>query len=185
MDSTLVTLLNEEIRLFISPRQTYDSVTLPALSPITRGSFDYSGLELDRDQERVRTKLSIAEASDSLHDCKGLLSWWLAKAFPILSLSIGPDSAHGSKEADRNPDPNPDHNPNPADSNSVPILDPIHDPNFLSQKLPYKEDSPVSVQSFMADLVGFKGVGRRVDEYVTHHVGQSALSKVGGEHMQG
>lgn len=46
------------------------------------------------------------------------------------------------------------------------------------------EDSPVQIECFIRDLVENRGVGKRVDEYVSHHVGISALSKMGGSAMQ-
>ena len=46
------------------------------------------------------------------------------------------------------------------------------------------EDSPVQIESFIRDLVENRGAGKRVDEYVSHHVGLSALSKMGGSAMQ-
>lgn len=101
--------------------------------------------------------LSIAEIGEENeeHSCRGLLAWWLSRVF--FSLSIVP------------------LNQNPKGWNE----------KLKMMESDVSTPEVVTVDSFLSDLRVYTGAGRAVDEYITHHVGQSGLSKVGGEHMRG
>jgi hypothetical protein len=107
------------------------------------------------------TPISAAEAVDDDHRFKGLMCWWLEKVFPAFLI-----------------------NPKKTKDRSIPkssiaeILKPHQAFSFLS------EEAPLPHESFIRDLAENRGAGKRVDEYLSHHIGLSALSKLGGSSTQ-
>ena len=107
------------------------------------------------------TPISAAEALDDDHRFKGLMCWWLEKVFPAFLI-----------------------NPKKMKDRSVPkssiaeIIKPHQAFSFLS------EEAPLPHESFIRDLAENRGAGKRVDEYLSHHIGLSALSKLGGSSTQ-
>ena len=104
---------------------------------------------------------SAAEVVDDEHRFKGLMRWWLEKVFP--AFLINP-----KKLKDRST----------PKSQIAEILKPHQSFSFLS------EDAPLPHDSFIRDLADNRGAGKRVDEYLSHHIGLSALSKLGGSSTQ-
>ena len=104
---------------------------------------------------------SAAEVVDDDHRFKGLMRWWLEKVFPAFLI-----------------------NPKKIKDRSTPktqiaeILKPHQAFSFLSEEAPLPHDS------FIRDLADNRGAGKRVDEYLSHHIGLSALSKLGGSSTQ-
>jgi hypothetical protein len=107
------------------------------------------------------TPISAAEAVDDDHRFKGLMCWWLEKVFPAFLI-----------------------NPKKMKDRSIPkssiaeIIKPHQAFSFLS------EEAPLPHESFIRDLAENRGAGKRVDEYLSHHIGLSALSKLGGSSTQ-
>ena len=105
--------------------------------------------------------ISAAEAVDDDHRFKGLMCWWLEKVFPAFLI-----------------------NPKKMKDRSIPkssiaeIIKPHQTFSFLS------EEAPLPHESFIRDLAENRGAGKRVDEYLSHHIGLSALSKLGGSSTQ-
>ena len=158
MDVPLTRHLDEEIRLFISPQRlaTSGTDTHHLSAPSTPGGMGLA------ENEGITCLQSIAETADSTHSFRGLTSWWLEKVFPTFV-------------------PNPKTlNKNKRSAQSL-----TESTSTVKGKLSFlSEDEPVSFDSFIHDLAENRGAGRRVDEYVSHHVGLSALSKMGGGHTQ-
>jgi hypothetical protein len=90
------------------------------------------------------------------------MSWWLEKIFPAF---VTKSKSAGSSGA-------------PLIDSSSELWSSTAKHTFLS------EDVPVPHASFISDLAANKGAGKRIDEYVSHHVGHSALSKMGGSATQ-
>jgi hypothetical protein len=135
----------------------HDTTNLTAciLPPSSDDHIPHLSLPLDA------TPISAAEAVDDDHRFKGLMCWWLEKVFPAFLI-----------------------NPKKMKDRSIPkssiaeIIKPHQAFCFLS------EEAPLPHESFIRDLAENRGAGKRVDEYLSHHIGFSALSKLGGSSTQ-
>lgn len=90
------------------------------------------------------------------------MSWWLEKVFPAFVTKSRSAGSSGD----------------PLIESYSELWSSTAKHTFLS------EDVPAPHASFISDLAANKGAGKRVDEYVSHHVGHSALSKMGGSATQ-
>jgi hypothetical protein len=160
MDGYLIDYLNNEIKSFTSP----NSSGIPNFSSALDMSVSSSSSPFETERsfdkklnEKEGFALSIAEMSEEgeAHSCRGLLAWWLSRVFSSLSVTSF------------------NQNPNGMNDKSKMMESDISTPEAIT------------IDSFLSDLKVYVGAGRAVDEYITHHVGQSGLSKVGGEHMRG
>ena len=125
---------------------------------------------------------SVAEASDNGHTLKGLSLWWVENVFPNFTLN---NSNKNTKFKTKNQQSqinssfkNKFPETNNFNSDSAP-------PTDLSDKFTFlSKESFISSDFFLIGLINNNGAGKRVDDYISHHVGQSVLSKLGGIQTQ-
>lgn len=90
------------------------------------------------------------------------MSWWLEKIFPAFVTKSKSSGSSGAPLLES------------SSSSSSELWSTTAKHTYLT------EDAPAPHASFISELAANRGAGKRVDDYVSHHVGHSALSKMGG-----
>ena len=188
MNRSLVVYLRDQFLRFISPLAATDFEETnrnvdreDAIESLLSGGMCVTG------GEKIPSEQLLLSADSGPVCIPGLVDWWARRVFPALfdhlseleSLSeeyialTGLGSGPGTDS------------PLFVQKVSKPIKDAFMTPEeTLEDPLERAVNLEAYTLDFIKDLVAGSGAGACLDDYMSHHVGQSALAKVGGESMK-